>query len=174
MRISLVVAVASNGVIGHKGKLPWHIPADILRFQAITWAKPVIMGTNTHKSIGKSLTSRPNIVVSNTETPLYESAIKVPDITAAIARASICMPKVEEIVFIGGSGIYAEALNSDLVDCVYLTRIYKAFRGDTYFPFWEDGNVKLNGIWKVNFEEIAICTPIISNAFKYQFVTYEK
>jgi dihydrofolate reductase len=64
MELVLIVARARNGVIGNAGAMPWHIPADLKRFKAITVGKPVIMGRKTYDSIGKPLPGRHNIVLT--------------------------------------------------------------------------------------------------------------
>ena len=180
MKISLITAVASNGVIGNNGKLPWHIPEDLRRFQAITWAKPIIMGANTHRSIGRVLSNRINIVITSGD--VLEGAIKVSSYDRALHRAALIPFKVKEVVVIGGNKVYEEAYKH-YIDIVYLTRIYKPFRGDVKFPYWNytHENIELPhtiiggaSTWNVKTEEIATCNPIIGNAFQYQFVTYEK
>ena len=64
MLVTLVVARASNGVIGRDGGLPWHLPADLRHFKALTWAKPIVMGRRTFESIGRPLPGRHNIVLT--------------------------------------------------------------------------------------------------------------
>ena len=65
MKISLIVAMAANRVIGSHGQMPWHLPADLKRFKQITWGKPIVMGRKTFEAIGKPLPGRSNIIVSN-------------------------------------------------------------------------------------------------------------
>lgn len=178
MKISLVTAVASNGIIGYKGKLPWHIPEDLRRFQAITWAKPIIMGANTHKALGRVLANRINIVITSGD--VLEGAIKVSSYAEALQRATSIRPLVQEVVIIGGTKVY-EAAYAHHIDAIYLTRIYKPFKGDTWFSHW---NLNTENIilpydggtytWAIKGDELATCHPIIGNAFQYQFITYER
>jgi len=63
-RVHIVAAVASNGIIGARGKLPWHLPQDLQHFKRLTLGHPVIMGRRTWESLGKALPARENIVVT--------------------------------------------------------------------------------------------------------------
>src|SRR5204862_3981342 len=65
MKLSLLAAMSKNRVIGHHGKLPWHLPADFQRLKQITMGKPIVMGRKTFASIGKPLPGRRNIVISH-------------------------------------------------------------------------------------------------------------
>lgn len=128
MRISLVVAVAENGVIGHGNTLPWHLPADLQRFKSLTLGKPIVMGRKTHESIGRPLPGRTNIIVSRQAGLQFEGCIVVGSLAAAIAAAG----QVDEVAVIGGAEIYAQALSS--ADVIYLTRVHASVIGDTLFP----------------------------------------
>ncbi|MGD8326049.1 MAG: dihydrofolate reductase [Sphingomonadales bacterium] len=126
--ISLIVACAHDHVIGYQGGMPWHLPADLQYFKHITMGKPIIMGSTTHKSIGRPLPGRRNIVISRNpdfEAPGCEVAHSIGD---AIAKAG----PVEEIMVIGGAKIYALAL--PLAHRIYLTEIDLSCEGDTHFP----------------------------------------
>ncbi|MEG9861482.1 MAG: dihydrofolate reductase [Parvularculales bacterium] len=138
MRIALVAAVAENGVIGYKGRLPWHLPDDLRWFQEVTMGKPVIMGRLTWESItvrsGKSLKGRDNIVVSSGALTLPEGAYGVRSLEEALARASRLADRagVDEVVAIGGRRIYEAALPRS--GRLYLTEIAASPEGDVYFP----------------------------------------
>ena len=129
--ISLVVAVARNGVIGSAGRLPWHISSDLKRFKAITIGKPVIMGRKTWESLPrKPLTGRTNIVITRQKGFAAGGAKVVASVEAAIAAAGAEDPS--EIAIIGGGEVYRMFL--PLASRVYLTEVDLAAEGDTYFP----------------------------------------
>ena len=69
MKITLVVAMAQNRVIGRDNALPWHLPEDLKHFRALTMGKPIVMGRRTFASIGKALPGRTSIVVSRQRIP---------------------------------------------------------------------------------------------------------
>jgi len=131
MKISIIVAMASNRVIGLNNQMPWHLSADLKRFKQITLGAPLIMGRNTHESIGRPLPGRTNIVIS--KNPAYQAAgcLVFNDLDAALARAG---HEAEEIFVIGGSALYKIFL--PLASTLYLTEIKKEFAGDTVFPDW--------------------------------------
>jgi dihydrofolate reductase len=130
-RISLIVAVSRNGVIGNKGKLPWHIPADLKLFKTLTMGKPVIMGRKTWDSLGHNpLPGRSNIVVTRDKTFHAEGARIAYSFEDALAKARAEKPA--EIMVIGGEAIYASAL--PVATRVYLTAIEGDFEGDARMP----------------------------------------
>lgn len=129
-RLTLIVAVADNGVIGREGGLPWRLSEDLRRFKQRTLGRPVVMGRKTWESLGKPLPGRTNIVI----TRRTDYRIDVPgvivarDLDAAIAAAG----DVDEVMIIGGAEIYALALpRADLVE---LTQVHASVDGDTVFP----------------------------------------
>lgn len=129
-RLSIIVAVAENGVIGRGGGLPWRLPDDLRRFKELTMGKPVIMGRRTWESLGRALPGRRNLVVSRM--PGYsargaEIAFSLPD---ALRRTT----NEPEVFVMGGAQLYAEAL--PLADRLYLTRVHAAVDGDVLFPEW--------------------------------------
>jgi dihydrofolate reductase len=128
-RISFVVAVSRNGVIGRNGGLPWHVSTDLKRFKAITMGKPLIMGRKTWESLPKKpLPGRPNIVITRQKNYRAEGAIVVNDIPSALAAAG----QVEEICVIGGGEIFDMFLQQ--TDRIYLTEVDLEVDGDTFFP----------------------------------------
>ncbi len=131
MEKALIVAKASNHVIGDQGKLPWHLPDDLLFFKKMTSDHAIIMGRKTYLSIGKPLPNRLNIVL--TRNPDYQPAKKcLVAHTLAEAFSYAQQAKMEKAFVIGGAQVYQEAL--PLVDMMYITEIHSAFQGDTYFP----------------------------------------
>lgn len=141
MRISLVVAMAENRVIGRAGGLPWHISADLKKFKALTLGKPVIMGRKTFQSIGRPLPGRTNIVITR-DASYGEVGISV----AAGLDAALGIAAGEgagEAMVIGGGEIYRMAL--PLARRVYLTEVHIEVSGDTLFPALEAGAWKEAG-----------------------------
>ena len=131
MKLSLIVAVSENGVIGHNNALIWHLPADLKFFKETTSGHYIIMGRKTHEAIGKPLPNRTNVVISrNTE---YKSlgCLHVTSLHEALELAK----DEEEVFVIGGAQIYGEAIN--FADYLYLTRVHDHFNGDVQFPDFE-------------------------------------
>jgi dihydrofolate reductase len=128
MRLSLVVAVAENGVIGDGNRLPWHLPADLKRFKALTVGKPILMGRKTHESIGRALPGRMNIVMTR------QSGLTLPGcvVVSSLAEARSAAGEADELAVIGGAEIYAQALSSAHI--VHLTRVHAQVPGDARFP----------------------------------------
>lgn len=137
-KISLVVAVAENGVIGRDGGLPWRQSSDLKTFRRLTMHKPIIMGRRTFQSIGRPLDGRDNIVV--TRDPYFEAeGVSTCDSVAdalRLARMLATTKGEDEIMVIGGAGIFAATLAD--ADRIYLTRIGATPEGDTHFPPLDD------------------------------------
>lgn len=131
MILSLIVAVAGNGVIGCAGRMPWHIGEDLRRFKRITTGHPVVMGRKTFESLGrKPLPGRTNIVVSRNPDFTVPDGVRVAgSLEAAVAKYR---DTDEEVFVIGGGEIYRQAV--PIADKLYLTRIDASPAGDTYFP----------------------------------------
>lgn len=134
--ISIIVAVAQNGVIGDKNSLLWHISEDMRFFKRTTSGHPVIMGRKTYESLGRPLPNRTNVVISRTMGEI-EGCTVVHSLEEAIAL----FPAEEEVFVIGGAQIYALAL--DVADRFYLTRVGHDYEGDTSFPKWDESKWQL-------------------------------
>ena len=130
MKLTIVVAVADNGVIGQKNKLPWHLPADLRHFKSTTMGKPILMGRKTHESIGRPLPGRLNIVLTTQPDYLAEGCRVVHSIDEAIELVE--GEGGDEVMVIGGAKLYEEALPR--ADRIQLTRVHADFAGDTWFP----------------------------------------
>ncbi len=134
MLISLIVAVAENGVIGRGGALPWRLSSDLKTFRRLTMGKPIIMGRKTFQSLGKPLDGRDNIVLSSD--PSFEpKGVSVVDSLAGaltLARILAATRGADEIMIIGGADVFREALA--LADRIYWTEVKAAPEGDVYFP----------------------------------------
>lgn len=129
MKISLIVAISKNYIIGDKGFMPWNIPGELSRFRDLTTNNTIIMGRKTFESIGGTpLPNRRNIVISRTKDVTCDNCITVKSLQEAL---ELC--RDEEEVFIGGGGeIYRQCL--PIAHRIYLTIIDKDFNGDVSFP----------------------------------------
>ncbi|MBI3444690.1 MAG: dihydrofolate reductase [Magnetospirillum sp.] len=133
--IALIVAIAANGVIGRDNALPWHLPEDLKWFKENTLGKPVIMGRKTWDSIGRPLPKRPNIVVTRQGDWAAEGAHVAHSLDEAVGLAATLAPEAAELMVIGGSALFAEALSR--CHRLYLTEIARAYEGDTHFPAFD-------------------------------------
>jgi dihydrofolate reductase len=130
MKLSLIVAVAENGVIGHNNQLIWHLPNDLKQFKRLTTGHSIIMGRKTFESIGKPLPNRTSIIISRNLDFQIDGCITVDSLENAILFAK--QIEDEEAFIIGGAEIYRLAL--PIVDKIYLTEVHHAYEGDTFFP----------------------------------------
>ena len=131
-RISLVVAMANNNVIGRDGDMPWRLSTDLKRFKALTLGKPMIMGRKTFDSIGKALPGRTNIVVTRNQDWQAEGTVPVQTLEMALELAAQCPGGDEEISIVGGGEIYRQAIQN--ADILHVTHVDAAPDGDTHFP----------------------------------------
>jgi len=160
MIISIVVAMDRNRTIGVHNRLPWHLPADLKHFKAVTMGKPIIMGRRTFESIGKPLPGRKNIVITRDRTYSTEGV----EICYSLQEALAATGKVEEIMIIGGASIFGEAL--PLASRLYLTTIEDQFSGDTFFP--EIDEAQWLEVSRENHQ------PDDKNSYGYSFITLER
>jgi dihydrofolate reductase len=135
----LIYARAANGTIGAAGKLPWHIPADLKRFKALTMNKPMIMGRKTFDSFPSPLPGRRHIVLTRDEAWRADGAEVARSVEAALALAG-----GGEVAVIGGAEI--NALFLPLAARVELTEVHADYPGDTVMP-------PLGGEWRETFRE---------------------
>ncbi len=132
MKLSLIVAVASGGVIGRAGALPWHLPNDLARFKRLTMGHHLIVGRRTWEAIGRALPGRRMVVVTHEPAPLAlpEGVRAVGSLDEAFATAETAGD--DEAFVAGGAEIYRESLPR--ADRIYLTRVHAEVTGDTFFP----------------------------------------
>ena len=128
VELAIIVAMARNRVIGNDGQLPWHLPADLKRFKAITMGHPIIMGRKTHESIGRALPGRRNIVL--TRQTQFDAGDC--DCFASLPLALAALPDAEVAFIIGGAAVYEEALPR--AARIYLTEVDAEVEGDVLFP----------------------------------------
>ena len=132
METIIIVAVSENDAIGKDNKLLFHLKEDMQNFKRLTTSNVVIMGRKTYESIGKPLKDRINIVISRSDNKDEENLIWVHSLEEAMKKAK---EYEKDIYIIGGGSIYKEALEKDIVDKIYLTRIKKRVNdADTFFP----------------------------------------
>lgn len=132
--VSIIAAVAANGVIGAANGIPWRLPSDFAFFKRMTLGKPLIMGRKTFESIGKALPGRINVVISRQAGYQPEGVIVIDDFAAALeqARAIAAADGASEIMVGGGAEIYRQAM--PLADRLYITHVELEPAGDTLFP----------------------------------------
>ena len=166
IRLSMMVAKASNNVIGRDNKLPWYLPNDLKYFKQVTFGKPVIMGRKTWESLKGPLPGRTNIVITRQPDYQAEGAKVVATVGDAITMAEnvAFIEGQEEAVIMGGAEIYALALPQ--TERLYLTEVHADVDGDTFFPEYDRSE------WKeIGREDLAAEGP---NPYDYSFVVYER
>lgn len=134
MRISMIVAMAENRVIGLEGGMPWNLPGDLRHFKETTTGHPVIMGRKTYQAIGGALPGRANIIITRDRDFTAADADVVHDLSAALVKAK-AVAEIEggdEVFVIGGAEIYAQAMNE--AGRIYLTEVKADLPGDAFFP----------------------------------------
>lgn len=158
-RVVLVAAMARDRVIGNAGGMPWHLPADLKHFKAVTLGHPVIMGRRTFESIGKPLPGRTNVVVSRGRPDLPEGVLLAGSLDEALEQIG-----GNTAMVIGGGEIFRQALPG--ADRMELTLIDAATDGDTYFPDWSSAD------WKLT--DMAARPPDERNAHALVFCSFER
>jgi dihydrofolate reductase len=134
MKLSILAALSSNGVIGRDNGIPWRQSDDLKRLKKLTTGHHVIMGRVTFDSVGKPLPNRTNIVITRRE------GLTIPDVTIVhsleeAVRIAAAAGETEAFV-LGGAEIYAQA--NHRADRMYLTRVHAEVEGDTFFPEFDD------------------------------------
>lgn len=158
-RISLVAALARNGVIGIENRLPWKLSDDLKYFKALTMGHHIIMGRKTYQSIGRPLPGRATVVITRGSVTGFEGcrvARSIPDAVAACRGDP-------EIFFVGGAELYRQVLPT--VERLYLTEIQADVAGDAWFPEYN----------KAEFKEISRDRRIDeATQLEYHFVVYQR
>lgn len=156
--ISIIAAVARNGVIGRNNALPWYLPEDLKRFRALTIGHHIIMGRLTYKSLGKLLPGRTSVIVSRNADYEVPGAIVV----GSLPEAIVACGSDPEVFVIGGASLYQDAIS--IADRLYLTEIDADFSGDAHFPPYD------RNVW----QEIARETAQTPEGLRYAYVTYRR
>ena len=160
MRLSIVVAMDDNRLIGSKNQLPWHLPADLAYFKKLTTGKSILMGRKTYDSIGRPLPNRRNIVITR------NSNISIPgcEVVSSIDHALELTKEDPEVMVIGGASLCEQLLPK--INRLYITKIDGVFEGDVFFPKYDDFEwleVSCESHPKDN-----------SNAYSYKFIVLDR
>lgn len=157
--ISIIVALDDKLGIGAKNRLLWKIKKDFQHFKDVTLGHPIIMGRKTHESIGRALPGRSNIVITRDQNYSTPGCHVVHSLAEAIALAKTQLA-AEEIFIIGGGEIYRQAIEQNLVDKLYLTKVKGDFNAEIFFPEYEhifskvvSSRTDLEGDYQLIFEE---------------------
>lgn len=161
-RINLILARAANGVIGHEGAMPWHLPEDLAHFKQQTAGAPVIMGRKTWDSLPsrfRPLPGRRNIVITRQAGWQAEGAEGAASLHEALARCE--QAEEPEVWVIGGAQIYSEA--EPLAQRAIVTEIERHYEGDAWAPRFDTS-------WR----ETARESHVSANGLRYSFITLER
>ena len=131
--VSIVIAVADNGVIGRGNALPWDLPDDLQHFKRTTMGRPIIMGRKTYESIGRPLPGRLNIILTR------DGAWQTPGVSVAtsieqaidLAEGQALIDGADSVMVIGGAEVYRQA--PPFTSRVFLTRVHGNVHGDAFF-----------------------------------------
>jgi len=158
MKLSLIAALDRHRAIGKGNALPWHLPADLRRFKALTLGKPVLMGRKTAESIGRALPGRRNLVLTRSGRVPFDGMEAVASIEEAIAAA-------DEVCVIGGGEVYALAL--PMATHLSLTHVDTVVDdADAFFPAFDEKD------WRVTSRE---AHPVDDkHALAFEFVDYAR
>lgn len=157
-RLTLIAAVARNGIIGRDNTLPWRLPEDLKHFKALTTGHAIVMGRKTWESLGRPLPERHNIVITHDAAYYAAGATVVNSLEDALRLVN----GAEELFVIGGAEIYRLAL--PLANRLQLTELDANFAGDTHFPEFNRSD------WRETQRERHRSTA----GLDYAFVTYER
>ncbi len=160
MRVSLIVAMAENGVIGRRGDLPWRLSADLRRFKRLTMGHHIVMGRRTFESIGRLLPGRTSIVISRQADYDPGAALLAGTLDEALDMAA----GDEEVFVIGGAEIYRLVLPR--VRRMYVTAVHADLEGDTTFPVYDPRD------WRLIEDERHAADE--KNQFDYSFRVYDR
>ncbi|MED5309356.1 MAG: dihydrofolate reductase [Pseudomonadota bacterium] len=164
MKLSMIVAMSANNVIGVANQLPWHLPEDLKHFKKHTINKPIIMGRNTFDSIGRALPERDNIVLSRAQQLSHDQIFLANNKSDALRMAEDFAKSrgSEEIMIVGGEQIYR--MFFDDVSRIYVTLVDLIIDGDAFFPVID------YKLWT----SVAHSERMTANELEYEFVTLEK
>jgi dihydrofolate reductase len=159
--LELVVAVSENDAIGRANRLPWHLPADLKHFKALTIGRPILMGRKTYLSIGKALPGRTNWVLSRSADFAPADCRVVRTVEDARCGAATESP----LMVIGGAEVYGLCLSQ--AQRIHLTLVHTEIGdADTFFPDWRAAE------WRETSRERH--EPDAQNPCAYSFITLER
>jgi len=166
MKITIIVARSTQGVIGRDNELPWRLPADLKHFKNTTLGHPIIMGRNTWESLGRPLPDRRNIVISRTPGFSAEDAETFSSLEDALSACET----FDQVFIIGGAQVYEQAI--EFADEMIITEVQIDVVGDAHFPEFEEED------WRVTHFEEHPPEPDPKNPGKefpaFAFVTYSR
>ena len=158
MGLILVAALDEAGAIGKGNALPWHLPADLKRFKQLTLGRPILMGGNTARSLGRALPGRRNLVLTRSARAPFDGMEVVASIEEAVRRVGS-----EDLMVIGGGEIYALAL-AEAIE-LRLTHVHTRIdAADAFFPAWSEQH------WQARERESHSADE--RHAYAYDFVDY--
>lgn len=157
-KLSLIVAIAKNGVIGVNNTLPWHLPEDLKRFKALTMGHHIVMGRKTYDSLGRLLQGRTTVIVTRNHDYQVEGALIAHSLHDALAMCE----SDDEVFLIGGAELYQAGLA--LADTLYITEIDLEVEGDAHFP----------QIPHKEFVETVREAHVSEKGLKFSYVTYQR
>ena len=134
MRLSMIVAMDDNRLIGKENGLPWHLPADLQYFKKTTTGKAILMGRKTFESLGRPLPNRRNIIITHNREYKAEGC----EVVNSIDEALNLTQADEEVMVIGGASFYEQTL--PMIDRLYITKVDGEHEGDAYFPLFNPRN----------------------------------
>ena len=159
-RVSLIVAMARNRVIGAGNRLPWHLPADLKHFRSLTMGHHILMGRKTYESIGRPLPGRISVILSRDPAYTAPGCIVLGSVEQALALAA----DDDEVFAIGGGELYGEMVRH--AQRVYLTEVGADFDGTVLFPALDPAE------WREVERSAYPADP--RNPYPYAFVTYDR
>jgi dihydrofolate reductase len=157
-KLSLIVAIAKNGVIGVNNTLPWHLPEDLKRFKALTMGHHIVMGRKTYDSLGRLLPGRTTVIVTRNKNYHVEGALIAHSLQEALSQCA----DDDEVFLIGGAELYQAGLT--LADKLYITEIDLEVEGDAHFP----------PIPYAEFKEVAREAHVSEKGMKFNYVIYQR
>ena len=166
MKLSVIVAVAENGIVGRDNALPWHLPADLKYFKKMTVGKPIVMGRKTFESIGRPLPGRTNIVISRNPDFVAQGVFVCASVQDALAVAADVSSRDggNELMVIGGAAIYSATI--PLAECLYITEVHAEVKGDAQLPAIEWGQWQEQSRQRHSASE--------AGGFDFSFVVYRR
>jgi len=157
-RLSIIVAMARNRVIGIDNTLPWHLPEDLKHFRNLTMGHHIIMGRKTYDSIGRPLPGRTTVIITRDPGYTMDGCLVAHSLDGAVR---LCDGD-EEVFFVGGTSLYEQAL--PLAQRLYVTEIQADYEGDAHFPEFDSAH------WR----ETSRDSQVSAGGLAYDFVVYER
>lgn len=160
LKVTLIVAAATNNAIGKDNKMLWHLPEDFKYFKRNTIEHSIIMGRKTFDSIGRALPERRNIVLSRNQDWLADEV----DVANSLEEVFTYCRDEREVFIIGGANLYKQTL--PLAQKVLLTRVHAEIPGDAFFPELPTAE------WKLSSQEAH--SKDDKHAYDYTFEVWER